>query len=116
MRIRTVYTKVTDMDNTVGFWSSLLQAAPAKHTPHWSEFQLDGIRLGFLLNDFDETLVGNRCVPVFEFGADDLAGFVARACALGATVVIDGLDNPAMNSIVLADPTGQEFELCRCSH
>ena len=39
---------------------------------------------------------------------------VARAIAAGAAVVLDGLSNPKMNSIVLASPGGHEFELCNC--
>ena len=41
--------------------------------------------------------------------------FIERAKSLGASVVIDGLDDPKMHSIVLAAPSGHEFELCRCA-
>lgn len=43
-----------------------------------------------------------------------MASTVDRARRAGAVVVLDGLSNPAMNSIVLATPGGHEFELCTC--
>ena len=43
-----------------------------------------------------------------------MAATVVRAKTAGATVVLDGLSNPKMNSIVLATPGGHEFELCNC--
>ena len=54
------------------------------------------------------------CVPVLEVEDGAMATTVARAKAAGATVVLDGLANPKMNSIVLAAPGGHEFELCNC--
>jgi predicted lactoylglutathione lyase len=53
-------------------------------------------------------------VPVFEFDESNLHIFLDRARGLGATVVLDGLKNEAMRSIVLASPDGHEFELCTC--
>ena len=114
MRIRSAYFKVTDMAVAVGFWTSFLQQQPVKHTSHWSEFLLGEVRLGFLLNDFGEEISGNGCVPVFEFVADEIAAVVDRAKSLGATVILDGLADPKMNSIVMAAPSGHEFELCNC--
>lgn len=40
---------------------------------------------------------------------------VVRAKDAGAAVILDGLKNPKMNSIVLASPGGHEFELCNCT-
>jgi hypothetical protein len=102
------------MAAAVAFWSSLLLQEPAKSSSHWSEFLLGEVRLGLLLNDFDEEIRGNSCVPVFELGAAELPGTIERAKGLGATVVLDGLANPSMSSIVMATPSGQEFELCNC--
>ena len=73
------------------------------------------MRVGFLLNDFGEELKGSACVPVLEFEAADLLAALDRAKSAGATVVLDGLNNPKMNSIVLASPGGHEFELCNCA-
>lgn len=114
MKIRTAYFKVDRMEPALAFWRELLGMPPAKTSPRWAEFRLGDVRLGFLLNDFGEEISGNSCVPVLEFDVDELTPFIERAKALGATVVIDGLENPTMNSIVLAAPTGHEFELCRC--
>jgi catechol 2,3-dioxygenase-like lactoylglutathione lyase family enzyme len=111
MRVRSVYFKVTDMEQSVAFWESLLARLPGRRSAHWTEFAIGEVRLGLLLNDFGETLTGSACVPVFEFEAAALAAFAAKARALGASVVVDGLDDPAMNSIVLAAPDGHEFEL-----
>jgi hypothetical protein len=102
------------MAGAVAFWSSFLLQEPAKKSSHWSEFVLGDVRLGLLLNDFDEEIRGNSCVPVFELAPAELPEYMARAKGLGATVVLDGLANPQMNSIVMATPGGQEFELCNC--
>jgi hypothetical protein len=114
VKIRSAYFKVTDMAGSVAFWSSFLLQAPAKQSQHWSEFALGEVRLGFLLNDFDEEIRGNGCVPVFEVAPTELAACIERAKSLGATVVLDGLADPQMNSIVMAAPSGCEFELCNC--
>ena len=114
MRIRSVYFKVKEMPPAVSFWRSLLQLEPIKESPHWSEFKVGEVRLAFLLNDFGEEISGNSSVPVFELESPELPAFVERAKSHGATVVLDGLDNPKMNSIVLSAPFGQEFEVCKC--
>lgn len=114
MRVRSTYFKVKDMAASVAFWKALLQREPAKASAHWSEFVIGDVRLGFLLNDFEEEIKGNSAVPVLEASPSELPDLVARAKALGATVVLDGLEDPGMSSIVLAAPSGHEFELCNC--
>ena len=114
MRIRSTYFKVQDMASAVRFWQSLLRLEPIKQSAHWSEFKIGEVRLGFLLNDFEEQSSGNSSVLVIELESSDLPAFVERAKALGASVVLDGLNNPKMNSIVFATPSGHEFELCNC--
>ena len=114
MRVRSTYFKVQDVAGAVTFWRSLLQLAPVKEATHWAEFLIGEVRLGLLLNDFGETISGNSTVPVLELEPSELKAFVERAKSLGATTVIDGLENPKMNSIVMAAPTGHEFELCNC--
>jgi catechol 2,3-dioxygenase-like lactoylglutathione lyase family enzyme len=114
MRVRSTYFKVEDMPACVAFWRTFLQLEPAKESAHWSEFVLGDVRLGLLLNDFDERIEGNSAVPVLEASASELPELVERAKSLGATVVLDGLADPEMNSIVLATPSGHEFELCNC--
>ena len=58
MRVRSNYFKVTDMQAEVSFWRSLLQAEPIKSSVHWSEFMVGGTRIGFLVNDSGDELVG----------------------------------------------------------
>jgi hypothetical protein len=67
-----------------------------------------------LLNDFGDEFAGSGCVPVFEFDISDLHTFVERAKALGAKVVLDALNIETMQSVVLSDSEGHEFELCSC--
>ena len=114
MRIRSAYFKVKDMAAEVRFWRAVLQAEPVKSSSHWSEFMIAGTRLGFLLNDFGEQLVGCSSVPVLEVDDGAMEATLLRAKNAGAVVVLDGLANPKMNSIVLATPGGHEFELCNC--
>jgi hypothetical protein len=115
MRIRSTYFKVKDMPASVAFWKGFLQQEPEKESTHWSEFILGEVRLGLLLNDFDEEIGGNGSVPVFESSPSELPELVAIAKSFGATVVFDGLANPKMNAIVFAAPSGHEFELCKCT-
>ena len=114
MKVRSSYFKVKDMKAEVAFWQALLQIDPAKSSAHWSEFMVGGVRIGFLLNDFGEELMGCNCVPVLEVDIGAMPGTIERATSAGATVVLDGLKNPKMNSIVMASPGGHEFELCNC--
>ncbi len=114
MRIRSSYFKVKDMNREVNFWRILLALEPIKSSPHWSEFLIAGQRIGFLLNDFGEEVIGCGSVPVLEVDEGAMEATVSRAKAAGAVVVLDGLNNPKMNSIVLATPGGHEFELCNC--
>jgi catechol 2,3-dioxygenase-like lactoylglutathione lyase family enzyme len=114
MRIRTAYFKVTDMERSVTFWENLLKLSPSRKSERWTEFTVGEVRLGLLLNDFGEELVGSACVPVFEFDSSGLKDFLNRAKALGATILLDGLDDGTMKSIVLLGPDGHEFELCTC--
>ena len=102
------------MSTEVKFWQSLLLSEPLKSTSHWSEFMVAGTRIGLLLNDFGEELQGCSAVPVLEVDEGAMGSTVARAKEAGATVVLDGLSNPKMNSIVMASPGGHEFELCNC--
>ena len=114
MRVRSTYFKVSNMAAELAFWRALLQMEPLKEGSHWSEFMIGSTRMGFLLNDFGEQWVGASCVPVLEVDEGAMPATVARAKAAGASVVLDGLADPKMNSIVMASPDGHEFELCNC--
>ena len=113
MKIRTLYFKVADLAAARHFWASLLGITPHKDGDNWVEFWCGTIRLGLLLNDFGDVFTGSGCVPVFEFGDDVLADYIERARSLGAVVLVDGLDDPNLQSIVFRDPFGHEFELSK---
>jgi len=113
MKIRTIYFKVTDMGKAVAFWQEFLGVAPHKTSDRWHEFMVGNIRLGLLLNDFNDKLSGCNCVPVFEFADDELHTYIERAKKLGAKVTLDGLDDPNLLSIVFSDPFGNEFEVSK---
>jgi catechol 2,3-dioxygenase-like lactoylglutathione lyase family enzyme len=114
MKLRTVYLKVNDMEKSVSFWQQVLESVPHRKSSKWTEFMLGDIRLGLLLNDFGDEFNGSGSVPVFEFDNEALLAFLSRAQVNGATVVLDGLADEAMKSIVLCSPDGHEFELCTC--
>jgi catechol 2,3-dioxygenase-like lactoylglutathione lyase family enzyme len=114
MKLRTIYLKVNDMNTSVSFWQQVLESVPHRKSARWTEFMLGDFRLGLLLNDFGDEFNGSGSVPVFEFSDEALCAFLNRAKANGATVVLDGLADEAMKSIVLCSPDGHEFELCSC--
>jgi predicted enzyme related to lactoylglutathione lyase len=113
MRIRTCYFKVSNLAEVVSFWQYLLNIEPVKSSAKYCEFRVDNINLGLLLNDFGDQFQGSNCVPVFEFPDSELPGYITKAKDLGCSVILDGLDNPNLLSIVFADPWGNEFELSR---
>jgi catechol 2,3-dioxygenase-like lactoylglutathione lyase family enzyme len=113
MKIRTIYFKVADPAKAAAFWSALLQVPPHKDFESWKEIHCGNIRLGFLLNDFGDKFSGSGCVPVFEFADEALPAYIERAKALGAEVLVDGLNDPNMKSIAFRDPFGHEFELSK---
>lgn len=117
MKIRTIYFKVHDMAKAVAFRENLLKVKPHKSFDEWHEFMVGDMRFALLLNDedgdSDDTSAGNNCVPVFELPDADLQGYIITAIGLGGEIVFDGLNDPDVQSIVLADPFGNEFELSK---
>lgn len=113
MNIRTLYFKVNDIDAATRYWETVLQVKPHKNHASWREFWCGNIRLGLLLNDFGDQLHGSGCVPVFEFDDAVLEDYVQRALKAGATMLIDGRDDPNMKSVLLRDPFGHECEFSR---
>ncbi len=101
------------MDKAVSFWQTILEVEPHKTGPKWHEFMVGQLRLGLLLNDFDDKFQGSNCVPVFEFADEELPAYIDRAKQAGAKVLVDGLEDPNLKSIVFQDPWGNEFELSR---
>lgn len=113
MKIRTIYFKVNNMERAVKFWKSLLNVEPHKKFEAWHEFVLGNIRLGLLLSGSEDKFSGSNCVPVFEFDDKDLPKYIEKAKKLGAKVVVDGLKDPNLKSIVFKDPFGNEFEFSK---
>ena len=112
MRIRTIYFKVVEMAPARAFWTRFLGVEPHKDFEDWCEFMVDGLRFAMLRLDHEEP--GNACVPVFELAdAPAVRAEIARATALGASVFLDGLDDPEVQSVVLLDPLGHQFELSK---
>lgn len=110
MRVRTIYFKVVDIGPPRLFWSKFLDQTPRKDFESWCEFMAEGVRIALLKLDEEER--GNACVPVFELpDAAAVRESVGRAVDLGAKVFIDGLDAPDVQSVVLIDPVGNQFEL-----
>jgi hypothetical protein len=113
VRIRTVYFKVSDLAKAGEFWASLLKMTPVKKLPKYYEWRIESLNLGLVLNDFGDKFSGCNCVPVFEFPDAELASWIERAQSLGATLILDGLADTALLSVVMADPWGNEFELSK---
>jgi len=101
------------MPKAVAFWQSFLGIAPHKMFAGWHEFMTDNIRLGLLLNDFNDKYTGSNCVPVFELPDNQVMEYVDRAKSLGAKVIEDGLNDPELLSVVFSDPFGNEFEVSK---
>lgn len=99
------------MGKTERFWSGFLQQDPQKNSSGWLEYQLENIRLGFLLNDFGSRFQGCNAAIMFEYEEDIFPEALERAKNLGAAVVEDNLGNPALRSMILSGPEGHEFEI-----
>jgi predicted enzyme related to lactoylglutathione lyase len=112
-KIRTIYFKVPDLNAATRFWQSILGVAPHKNSDQWREFWCGNIRLGLILNDFGDSFAGSNCVPVFEFADSDLPAYIERAKSAGAKVILEGLNDPNLLSLVLSDPFGNEFEFSK---
>lgn len=112
MKIRTIYFKTTDIKKSIKFWKDFLQMEPHKTFDDWHEFALPNINLGFVRLDTSES-TGSNCVPVFEFGDDEVHEWIGRAKDLGATVLFDELENPEILSVIFKDPDGNEFEISK---
>ncbi|SRR5665213_1261799 len=113
MKIRTIYQKVQNMETARTFWESFLGLKPSKNSTNWCQFDLENINFALLLDVFDDEVKGSNTVPVFELPENEIPKVMEKAKALGCVVVIDGLLNPDMQSIVLKDPSGNEFEISK---
>lgn len=112
MTIRTICFKVDDLDQACQFWHEFLEISPHKKSEKWCEFMVESTRLALFKNPGD-VISGSNCVPIFEFEDEEIMEYVERAKQLGATILEDSLDNPAVMSILLEDPSGNEFEICK---
>ncbi|HXL73311.1 MAG TPA: VOC family protein [bacterium] len=101
------------MEAARAFWESFLGLKPSKNSDKWCQFNLENINFALLLDVFDDEVKGSHAVPVFELPENEIPKIVEKAKALGCIVIIDGLSNPDMQSIVLKDPAGNEFEISK---
>jgi predicted enzyme related to lactoylglutathione lyase len=113
MKLRTVYFKVPDMQEAVKFYSTFLEMEAHKSSAVWSEFQIGEVRLGLLSSTDGNPAKQSNCVPIFEFEKYEIMRRVDAVTLLGARIIADGLDDPGVQSITLADPFGNEFEVSR---
>lgn len=113
MKMRTVYIKVSDMDQAKKFYSEFLEMEPVKEGNVWCEFKLNNINFGLRLNDFGDKWEGANFVPVFEFMESEVFKYITLAKKLGATLVVDALEDTQMLSVVMRDPFGNEFEISK---
>ncbi len=74
---------------------------------------MENINLGFVLNDFNDKFQGSNCVPVFEFADAELQMYIDKLTKLGGIIILDGLEDPHLLSVVASDPWGNEFELSK---
>jgi len=107
MRLRTVYFKVSDVAATAGFWGRLLEREVDASYEDWMEYKVGDVRIAFIK---ETPATGSNCVPVFEMPREMIANSVQHALEIGARIVLNGLDDPEVRSIVLEDPFGNEFE------
>ena len=114
MKIRTVYFKTANHDQSIAFWSEILGCLPTKHSNYWSEFKCDNINLGILpMDSVKSTTENSAFVPVFEVADDELDALKNRALKNGAHVVVDISEHPDGKSYVMSDPFGNEFEITK---
>ncbi len=113
MKLRTVYFKISNMQEAVDFWQQFLEMNPVKNGKKYSEFKLSNINLGLVLNDFGDQFSGSNCCPVFEFSDEEVMTYIERAKKLGATVVVDGLNDENIRGVVFRDSFGNEFEVTK---
>ena len=113
LKVRTVYFKVSDMDKAKHFYKSFLEMEPHKEGNVWCEFKLSNINLGLRLNDFSDKWEGSNFVPVFEFLEQEVFKYVSLAKSLGAEIVTDALEDTQMQSVIMRDPFGNEFEISK---
>lgn len=113
MKIRTIYQKVQNLEAAKIFWSNFLGAQPSQSSSNWCSFRLENLNFSLLLNDYGDEFKGSNSVPVFELDEGEIEQAVQKAKSLGAAVVLDGLADPKMKSIVLKDPSGNEFEISK---
>ena len=113
MKIRTIYFKVNNMDTAVKFWTAFLGSNPVKTYTQYHEWRIGELNFGLALNDFGDKWTGANCAPVFEFDDNEVLSWVDKAKSLGATVILDALEDPKLLSVVMADPWGNEFEVSK---
>ena len=93
------------------FWSSALDLTPSSMHPSDDFRVLRGTRVNLSLQVAD-TPVSARDQMHLDLYADDVEAQVERIIGLGATFVRTS-DDPDDDYVVLHDPEGNEFCICR---
>ena len=57
-----------------------------------------------MLHDFGDCFSSSNCVPVFELADNELNSWIERAQSPGASIVHDGLKDPAILSVIAVNP------------
>ncbi len=106
-RIRVIVIDCADLDRAMRFWSGLLGVEPADRMEQywWTSDVAPGIRL--TLQRVDDAKRDKARVH-FDLTSDDPAGLIARAVALGGSIV-DEVEHREYALTVMADPDGNEF-------
>lgn len=112
MKIKTLYLKVDDLASATQFWRQFLEVDPIKKGGDCQEFPLENICLTLLRNPGD-SISSSNVIPVFECSEEEIMDYIELAKELGARIIDNCLDDIALQTVVMEDPSGNEFELSK---
>lgn len=116
LEVRTFYYKVTDMDGVTDWWMRAFGLTPHKRSASYSEFKLENVRVGFVLNDWGETYDGNRGALMLNVVPEQERDvLIEKIVSLGGTITLDNR-NSDLKSVVVEDPFGNEYEIGSLTH
>ena len=107
MGIDTLLCPVTDMDRSVAFYREVLQIAPGYVSPHWSSFDLGGVRLG-LHPAWRAGAPGQSWVIAFR--VQDVQIFRRRLAEIGYPTDAEYHDVPSGVVLDFYDPDGNALQ------
>lgn len=109
MKLGAVHFTVQDVEAERQFWQKLLPATPKTVKENWAELKAGDVRITFSLGEAD----GSACRPVFEYTEMEIHHYIQKAVDLGAELVREAFNDPAVRGAILRDPEGHEFQLTR---